>query len=273
VVLSVAGGQEGEVPVPRAGVAVTGDVPPGLIAIPRRRGQPAGADRGGGGARHHQPWALGDGVTRTVPLVSVVGETLMPALSVELLRVAQGAGGHVLRTTEGSGEVSGGTVAAVAMRTGALSYPVEADGAFRIHFSGHQEARVTPAAHGAGGRGLDPELQARVAGRIVLVGSSAQGLFDIRTTPLDPAIAGVTLHAEIIEQIVAGTFLSRPDWMPGLELVLVVLTGLVADGSCNCANGPSWGLRRRWCWSPRPALGGIWPSRGRASSSIRCCRR
>jgi adenylate cyclase len=77
---------------------------------------------------------------------------------------------------------------------------------------------VTPVAHGAGGRGLDPELQARVAGRIVLVGSSAQGLFDIRTTPLDPGIAGVTLHAEIIEQIVAGTFLSRPDWMPGLEL-------------------------------------------------------
>jgi adenylate cyclase len=42
----------------------------------------------------------------------------------------------------------------------------------------------------------------------VLVGSSAQGLFDIRTTPLDPAVAGVVLHAEIIEQIVAGQFLS-----------------------------------------------------------------
>jgi hypothetical protein len=33
-------------------------------------------------------------------------------------------------------------VAAVAMRTGALSFPVEADGAFRIHFSGHQARRA-----------------------------------------------------------------------------------------------------------------------------------
>jgi adenylate cyclase len=57
---------------------------------------------------------------------------------------------------------------------------------------------------------FDPELAARVSGRIVLVGSSAQGLFDIRTTPLDPAVAGVVLHAEIIEQIVAGQFLSAP---------------------------------------------------------------
>jgi adenylate cyclase len=85
---------------------------------------------------------------------------------------------------------------------------------------------VTPVARVLEAEGLDPELQARVAGRIVLVGSSAQGLFDIRTTPLDPAIAGVTLHAEIIEQIVAGTFLYRPDWMPGLELLLVALAGL-----------------------------------------------
>jgi adenylate cyclase len=63
---------------------------------------------------------------------------------------------------------------------------------------------VTPAARVLEAEGIDPELAARISGRIVLVGSSAQGLFDIRTTPLDPAVAGVTLHAEIIEQIVAG---------------------------------------------------------------------
>jgi adenylate cyclase len=144
VVLSVAGGPEGEVPAPLAGIAVTGALPPGLAQFPAAVVNLPDLTAAAAGLGTISLGRSGDGVTRTVPLVSVVGETLMPALSVELLRVAQGAGGHILRTTEGSGEVSGGTVAAVAMRTGALSYPVEADGAFRIHFSGDRPGRVTP---------------------------------------------------------------------------------------------------------------------------------
>jgi adenylate cyclase len=256
VVLSVAGGQEGTVPVPRAGVAVTGDVPPGLIGYPAAVVNLPVLTAAAAGIGTISLGRSADGVTRTVPLVSRIDETLVPALSVELLRVAQGAGGHVLRTTEASGEVSGGTVAAVAMQTGALSFPVEADGAFRIWFSGHQEARVTPVGTVLEARGLDPELQARVAGRIVLVGSSAQGLFDIRTTPLDPGIAGVTLHAEIIEQIVAGTFLSRPDWMPGLELVLIALTGLVLI-LLQLRERPVLGLAAAMVLVSAPALGGM----------------
>jgi hypothetical protein len=58
VVLSVAGGQEGEVPAPLAGIAVTGARAAGPGAVSRRRGQPAGPDGGGGGAGHDQPWAL-----------------------------------------------------------------------------------------------------------------------------------------------------------------------------------------------------------------------
>jgi hypothetical protein len=156
VVLSVAGGQEGEVPQPLAGVAVTGEVPPGLTRYPAAVVNLPELTAEAAGLGTISLGRTSDGVTRTVPLVSVVGDVLMPALSVELLRVAQGAGGHVLRTTEGSGEVSGGTVAAVAMRTGALSFPVEADGAFRIHFSGYRPNRVTPAAQVLEAEGIDP---------------------------------------------------------------------------------------------------------------------
>ncbi|MCU4653315.1 adenylate/guanylate cyclase domain-containing protein [Roseibacterium sp. SDUM158016] len=226
VVLSVSGAAEGEVPLPKAGVAVTGDWPAGLTAFPGAIVNLPGLTAAAAGLGTISLGRTADGVTRTVPMVTMIGDTPMPSLAAELLRVAQGAGGHLLRTSEASGEVSGGTVAAVAMRTGALSFPVEADGRFRIHFAGYTPERVTPVGRVLEAEGIDPDLQARVAGRIVLVGSSAQGLFDIRTTPLDGAIAGVTLHAEIIEQIVEGDFLSRPDWMPGLELLLVVLTGL-----------------------------------------------
>ena len=227
VVLSVAGAPEGAIPVPRAGVAVTGAVPGALTRFPAAVVNLPDLTAAAAGLGTISLGRTADGVTRAVPMVTEIGGTLMPSLAAELLRVVQGAGGHVLRTSEASGEVSGGTVAAVAMRTGAFDYPLEADGRFRIHFAGHRAERVTPVGQVLETEGIDPDLQERIAGRIVLVGSSAQGLFDIRTTPLDGQVAGVVLQAEIIEQIVAGEFLTRPDWMPGLEILVVVLTGLI----------------------------------------------
>jgi len=159
-------------------------------------------------------------------MVSDIGGALMPALSAELLRVAQGAGGHILKTSQGSGEEAGGSKAAVAVQTGALVYPVESSGRFRVYFAGYQPERITSVIRVLETEGIDPKLEALISGRIILIGSSAQGLFDIRSTPLDDQIAGVTLHAEIIEQIVAGAFIKRPDWMRGLELLIVALTGL-----------------------------------------------
>lgn len=226
VVLSVAGGAVGEVPVPKAGVAVTGDVPDELTRYPlaiTNLPELTDATLGLGMI------SLGrtvDGVTRSVPMVSEIGGVLMPALSAELLRVAQGAGGHILKTSQGSGEAAGGSNAAVAIQTGALVYPVESSGRFRVYFAGYQPERVTSVTRVLEAKGIDPGLEALISGRIILVGSSAQGLFDIRSTPLDDQIAGVTLHAEIIEQIIAGTFIKRPDWMRGLELLIVALTGL-----------------------------------------------
>ncbi len=213
-------------PTAIAGVAVTGDVPGTLTSYPGAIGNLPELTAAASGLGSISLGRNADGITRSVPMVSDFGGVLIPSLSAELLRVAQGAGGHVLRTTEASGEVSGGTIAATAMQTGALTFPLEADGSFRLYYAGYQAERVTPVAALLEADGIDPALQAHLSGRIILVGSSAQGLFDIRTTPLDGQIAGVTLHAEIIEQIIAGSFLSRPDWMRGLEILLVALSGL-----------------------------------------------
>jgi len=230
VVLSVAGGAEGEVPTAKAGIAVTGDIPNTLTAYPAATGNLPALTAAAAGLGTISLGRNEDGITRTVPMVTEIGGVLIPSLSAELLRVAQGAGGLVLKTTEASGEFSGGTVAATAMQVGALNFPLEADGRFRLYYSGVQPQRVTPVTRLLEADGIDPDLVAILQGQIVLVGSSAQGLFDIRTTPLDGQVAGVTLHAEIIEQIIAGAYLSRPDWMRGLEILIVVLAGLSLTG-------------------------------------------
>ena len=62
---------------------------------------------------------------------------------------------------------------------------------------------------------------------------------DLRATPLDPAAAGVSLHAEALETILTGNFLNRPDFAHGLEVVASFLLGLYSFGYCQ--NGDQFG--------------------------------
>jgi adenylate cyclase len=233
VVIALSGGLGAEVPQPKAGISFTGARPdsavtsfPGALAP-----LPALAEAAAGlGAISLSSGS--DGVSRTVPMVVRMGDTLMPSLSAELLRVAQGAGSHILRTSEASGEVSGGTARIVEMRTGGATYPLDGNGHFRLHFSPAGAETMIPAHAVLAGTDM-AALQAGIAGRIVLVGSGAQGLFDLRTTPLAEKVPGVLLQAAVLEQVIAGHFLVRPDWMPGLEVLLVALAGLIVTWLCT----------------------------------------
>ncbi|MDP5240037.1 CHASE2 domain-containing protein [Uliginosibacterium sp. 31-16] len=65
-------------------------------------------------------------------------------------------------------------------------------------------------------------------GKIVLVGAAAKGLGDLHLNPFGQSIYGLEVHATIIDNILAGTFLARPDWANAAELFLILLAGLLA---------------------------------------------
>jgi adenylate cyclase len=162
-----------------------------------------------------------DNIIRSFPLVSKSGDRLYPALSIETLRIAQQAGSFILRsagTAEGS--------AITDLRVGALDVPLSADGEIWIYYSGLPNMPVISAADL-----FDPAkaaaLMGQIQGRVLLVGTSAVGLRDIVATPVNPAMAGVKVHAEIIDQIASGVFLQRPDWMIGAERAAAIAVGLV----------------------------------------------
>ena len=52
------------------------------------------------------------------------------------------------------------------------------------------------------------------------------GLMDLRVTPTDPVAPGVEVHANIVEQIMLGHSLQRPDWASGAELLFLLVLGL-----------------------------------------------
>lgn len=64
-------------------------------------------------------------------------------------------------------------------------------------------------------------------GAIVLVGTTAAGLNDIRATPVNAEFPGVEVHANLIKSILDGHFKTRPDYALAIELLQVVVLGLL----------------------------------------------
>jgi adenylate cyclase len=161
---------------------------------------------------------------RQAPMVLSGGERLYPGLALEALRVAQGASSIFVRSTGASREAETGTPALVDLRVGQFRVPLTAAGELILHYDRHRPERSVGAA-ALWNPSREAELRGRIGGHIVFVGASAAGLLDRRITALGEAVPGVTIHAQIAEQIIAQDFLTRPDWAKGLETVVTVMAG------------------------------------------------
>jgi adenylate cyclase len=173
-----------------------------------------------------------DGIVRRVPLVSRVGETVFPSLATDALRIAVGGQTAQIKTSQKRVVSVFGISYEIwlqgidKMRVGEAILPVNANGELLLHDSGLQAGRYVSIADL-----FDPAFDpARVQGRIVLIGATVEGLKDIHATPLSPYMPGVEIHAQILEQIIAGSFLNRPYYADLLEMLALAGFGLVLLG-------------------------------------------
>jgi adenylate cyclase len=168
-----------------------------------------------------------DRVVRRVPLILNVDGALRPSFAMEALRVAQGASTYIVKSSNASGETAFGEIYGVLqVRNGDLTIDTDPSGEIRTYFARPDPRRSIPA-----WKALTPGADlSELRGAIVLVGASAALLTDIVATPLSPQTAGVEAHAQILEQILSGVTLRRPDWGPGAEWMAtaVLCAALVA---------------------------------------------
>ncbi len=129
-----------------------------------------------------------DGIVRRVPMVMQAQGNIMPSLTFEMLRVATGASTILIRMDEAG-------IKSVALP--GLEMPTDRNGQLWVHFAPHDQARYVSAIDVLEGR----VTADRVSRRLVLVGTSAAGLLDLKTTPIDPAMPGVEIHAQVLESI------------------------------------------------------------------------
>lgn len=186
-----------------------------------------------------------DDLVRRVPMFWSDGAQFYPAFSIETLRVVQGASTFVLRTSSGSGDISAGKEAMTAFKVGQFEVPVDASGNFLLHF-----ARNDPALYVSARDLLErdaAELAPLIEGYIVFIGTSAAGLRDLRVTALGETVPGVYVHAQIVDQILSGAFLSRPDWATGAEIAAMGIVSVVVVAIVTTAGALVSSLAGAFC--------------------------
>ncbi len=155
-----------------------------------------------------------DGIIRKLPLVVRIKGKLLPSLALESLRVATGQQAMLIRTDEFG--VESVVVAGVAI-------PVDRNAKAWLHFQPHDPSIFVSAADV-----LAKRIDSRIFnGKIVMIGTSATGLFDLKATPVDSAMPGVEAHAQAINAVLSQSLLKRPTWTLGLEITLTLLIGLL----------------------------------------------
>ena len=158
-----------------------------------------------------------DGVVRRVPLVLALAGQPVSTLTAEMLRVAQRTRNVVLQATpDGASGLAG-------VGIGRFSVPTNANGEMWVHYSAAKSERSIPAWQVLAGEVPREQL----AGRLVLVGSSAQGLMDLRFSPLGRIVPGVEVHAQALEQILSGHYLRRPAWATAAEAIVIAIGALL----------------------------------------------
>jgi adenylate cyclase len=155
-----------------------------------------------------------DGIIRRVPMIMLAQDVTMLALSFEMLRVVTGSDTVLIKTDTGG-------IVSLGLR--GFQIATDGNGQIWVHYANHDPSIYVSAIDVLEGR-VAPE---KIANKLILIGPSAIGLNDIKTTPVYPAMPGVEVHAQVLESVLTGSILTRPYWGIAIEFGGAVLLGLL----------------------------------------------
>jgi adenylate cyclase len=155
-----------------------------------------------------------DGIVRRVPMIMQAQGVIMPSLSFEILRVVTGTDTIFIKADQAG-------IKSIGVK--GFQIPTDLNGQLWVHFAHGDPSIVVSAADVLEGNVL-PE---KIKGKLVLIGTSAAGLNDIKTTPVDPAMPGVEIHAQVLESALTRAVLSQPYYGPAVEFVAALVLGIL----------------------------------------------
>jgi adenylate cyclase len=154
-----------------------------------------------------------DGVVRWMPLMIQAGEDLFPPLAVL-------CAWHYLGKPQLTVEV--GRYGVEGIQMGNQFIPTDENGRLLINYLG--PPKIFP--HFSISDILNDKLpRGTFADKIVLVGATATGTYDMRSTPVSPVYPGVEIHATVIDNILTHNFITKPKWSRIYDLFAILILG------------------------------------------------
>lgn len=157
-----------------------------------------------------------DGILRRVPLVIEHQGRYYPSLALATLMQALRVNEVLLETGEDGAD---------SLHLNRTAIPLTSRGSLLIRFRGRGKTFDT---FSVADLLSDRVPKEKIQGRIVFVGTSASGMKELKSTPLDAVFPGVEVHATVVDNILKKDFLSRPAWAAGLETLGALVLGLLS---------------------------------------------
>ncbi|MFH7319567.1 CHASE2 domain-containing protein [Desulfurivibrio sp. D14AmB] len=162
-----------------------------------------------------------DGTVRRVPLLMMMDGVPYPSLALELTRIALGEEALVIHADP---VAHGGRHALLGLSLGSRFIPTDEQGQLSVNFRGPAYSFTYLSAVDL----LNDPAPEGLAGKIVLIGTSAAGLMDLRATPFSHVFPGVEIQATIVDNLIAGDPLVHDIYTEiGLTYATVVVGGLL----------------------------------------------
>ncbi len=166
--------------------------------------------------------ASDDGVYRRVPLLQQYDGAVYPSLALSLVRLA--LGDPPVELVFDPPEVRS-SLHLERLRVGPLEVPVDGRVAAYVPYRGDNRTfTYISAVDVLRGEVVSPE---RLRNAIVLMGTTAAGLFDLRSTPVNKVFAGVEVHANLVSGMLDGRIRQKAPYYAGIEVVMHVLIALL----------------------------------------------
>ena len=174
------------------------------------------------GAGHFNPLLDFDGISRRVPLLAEYRDGYYESLSLAMVRAYLGFPAVVPGYADPNDSNAGLEWIELASERGKLNIPVDANVAALVPYRGPQGSFPYISATDVLNDRVPVE---RLKDRIVLVGTTAPGLMDLRATPVAAAYPGVEVHANLIAGMIDGSVKHKPDYLLAADVLQVLAAG------------------------------------------------
>ncbi len=176
------------------------------------------------GGYFDNPFVSSDGVFRRVPLVQIYQRNLYSSLALSLTALSI-KDSRILLSVESDNSQGANTYYALeSIHLGDNHIPVDIDGAVFVPYRGKSHSFPYVSAVDILNKTADANI---LKDAIILVGTSAPGLLDLRSTPVQNVYPGVEVHANIIAGILDSTIKHKPAWTVGYEFISLLLIASV----------------------------------------------